>query len=77
VPLSGGELGIASNTMSPGSRSIYLSTKWYPDLSSRLATIDMSRKEGGAEYPFNTVWPGPRHTSIPSDILINGTAWPQ
>jgi len=59
-------------------------TKWhigpssrlaYP--SSRLATIDMGRKSGdcalfigGVGYPFNTVWPGPIPTSVPSGILI-------
>jgi len=31
----------------------------------------------GAGSPFNTVWPGPRHTFIPSGILIHQAAWPQ
>jgi len=32
---------------------------------------------GGAGSPFNTMWPGPRSTSVPSDILIYPTVWPQ
>ena len=31
----------------------------------------------GAESPSNTVWPGPRPTSVPSGILIHPTVWPQ
>ena len=27
--------------------------------------------------PFNTMWPGPRPTSLPSGILIYPTVWPQ
>jgi len=43
-------------------------------------------KSGGCCAPFlgritgspsNTVWPGPKHTSIPSFILIYPTVWPQ
>jgi len=30
----------------------YLRTKWYPDPSSRLATIDMGRKVGRVKCPF-------------------------
>jgi len=47
----------------------------------------MSRKVGGggavplsvagAGSPSNTVWPGPRCTSVPSGILISSTVWPQ
>ena len=32
---------------------------------------------GGAGSPCNTVWPGPRHTCMPSLILIRPTIWPQ
>jgi len=32
---------------------------------------------GGAGYPSNTKSPGPRPTSIPSDILIHAAIWPQ
>jgi len=32
---------------------------------------------GGAGYPSNTMWPGPRLTSVPSRILIHPTVWPQ
>jgi len=49
-------------------------------MGDRLATIDMNRKVGGlcpflggAGSPSNTVWPGPRPTSVPSGILINPT----
>ena len=45
----------------------------------------MGRKEGRAAVPFaggsfapsNTMWPGPRPTSIPSGILIRPAVWPQ
>jgi len=32
---------------------------------------------GGATSPSNTMWLGPRPTSIPSGILILPTVWPQ
>jgi len=32
---------------------------------------------GGAGSSCNTMWPGPRPTSIPSGILIHPTVWPQ
>jgi len=32
---------------------------------------------GGDGSPSNTVSPGPRRTSVPSDILIHGAVWPQ
>jgi len=54
------------------------------ELGDRLATTDMDRKVGavvplsaGDGFPSNTIWPGPRPTSIPSGILINPTVWPQ
>jgi len=28
-------------------------------------------------FPSNTMWPGPRPTSLPSGILIHPTVWPQ
>jgi len=31
----------------------------------------------GAGSPSNTMWPGPRPTSIPSGIFIHPTVWPQ
>jgi len=31
----------------------------------------------GAGSPSNTMWPGPRHTCLPSFILIRQTVWPQ
>jgi len=33
--------------------------------------------EGGAGSASNTMWPGPRPTSVPSFILIHPTVWPQ
>jgi len=33
--------------------------------------------EGVAELPANTMWPGPRPTSVPSGIVIQSTVWPQ
>ena len=55
------------------------------EMGDRLATIGMGRKWGGAAVgagsplgpPSNTVWPGPRSTSLPSDTLIHPTVWPQ
>jgi len=56
-------------------------------MGDRLDTIDMGRKEGGAAVPLsggggagtpcNTMWPGPRPTSVPSGILIHQAVWPQ
>ena len=31
----------------------------------------------GAESPSNTMWHGPRPTSVPSGILIHPAVWPQ
>ena len=31
----------------------------------------------GAESPSNTMWPGPKATSVPIDILIHLAVWPQ
>jgi len=59
------------------------------ETGDRLATTGMGRKVGeggggaamplcvGAGSPSNTMWPGPRHTSVPSGILIRETVWPQ
>ena len=55
------------------------------EMGDRLATIDMDRKVGGccalfrgwAGSPSNTMWPGPRPTSILSGILIHPAVLPQ
>ena len=76
--------GSPSNTLSPR----HLRTKWHLDPSSCLATIDMGRKvvrllcpffrrERRAESSFNTIWPGPRPSSVPSGIMIHPTVWLQ
>jgi len=51
-------------------------------MGDRLATIDMARKLGAVPLlgelggsPPNTMWHGPRPTSVPS--LIHPTVWPQ
>jgi len=58
-------------------------------MGDSLATIDTDRKLEGIVPPFlrgrgggagslcNTMWPGPRPTFIPSDILIHPAVWPQ
>jgi len=57
-------------------------------MGDHFATIDKGRKVrgraavpllggGGAGSPSNTMWPGSRHTTIPSGILIHPTVWPQ
>jgi len=63
---------------------VYLRTEWHLDPSSRLATIDMGRKvggavslPGGAGSPCNSMWPRPRPAFVPSFILIRPTVWPQ
>ena len=46
-------------------------------------TTDMGQKLGAVPFygrtgsPSNTMWPGPRPTSVPSGILIYPTVWPQ
>ena len=55
------------------------------EMGDRLATIGMGRKWGWATVggwvptgsPFNTMWPGPRPTTLPSGIFIHPTVWPQ
>jgi len=49
-----------------------------------ISGISMGRKFGGSAAPFwvagspsNTKSPGPRPSSIPSDILIHAAIWPQ
>ena len=32
---------------------------------------------GGAGSPSNTMWPGPRSTSVPSGVFIHPAVWPQ
>jgi len=58
----------------------YVRAKWHLDPSSRLATTDMDRKLGSVPLlagGANTMWPGPRPTSVSSLILIHATVWPQ
>ena len=65
--------------------SATLRIKWRLDPFSRLATIDMDQKLvgavpfllQGAGSPSNTKSPGPRHTSVPSGILVHPAVWPQ
>ena len=55
------------------------------EMGDRLATTNMGRKVGAAVplsmgeagFPFNTMSPGSRPTSLPSGILIHPTVWPQ
>ena len=80
VPFRGGA-GSPSNNVAWA--EAYLRTKWHPDSSNNLVTIDMVRKAGcccalfcvGSWSPSNTMSPGSRSTSIPSDILICPTVW--
>ena len=55
-------------------------------MGDRLATIHMGRKVGegvlcpfpwGAKPRSNTMWPGPRPTSVPIGILTHPAIWPQ
>jgi len=61
----------------------HLPTKWHLDPSSRLVTTHgpkiggFTPLGGGAGSPSNTMWPGPRPTSVPDGILIHPTVWPQ
>ena len=55
------------------------------EMGDRLATIGRGRNWGGAAVggwvstrsQSNTMWPGPRPTTLPSGILIHPTVWPQ
>jgi len=66
-----------------GLAEAHLHAKCRLDPSSRLATIDVGENWGlhplfGGELgPHLTQSPGPRSTSIPSDILIHPAIWPQ
>ena len=63
----------------------YLHTKWHLDASSRLGARNGPKiEEGlrplsreGAGSPSITKSPGPRPSSIPSDILIHAAIWPR
>ena len=50
------------------------------EMGDHLAAKDMGRKVEGERWVpsrFNTMSPQPRHTSVPSGILIILTVWPQ
>jgi len=54
------------------------------EMDDRLATMNIGRKLGcmcpflGESWsPSNTMLPGPRHTFVPSRILIHPAVWPQ
>jgi len=63
---------------------IFYKSSAVAEMRDRLATIDVGRKVGRGccggwvptGSPSNTVWPGPRPTSLPSGILIHPTVWP-
>jgi len=38
------------------------------------AAVPLLRRAG---TPSNTMWPGPRSTSVPSDVFIHPAIWPQ
>jgi len=65
--------------------STYNKSSEVAEMGDRLATIDMGRKVGvccvlsvgGAGSSSNTMSPWSRPTSVPSDILIHPTVWPQ
>ena len=46
-------------------------------VSQQNADIGGCAPLGGAESPANTMWLGPRPTSVPSDILIHPAVWPE
>jgi len=63
----------------------FINSSAVTQMGDRLATIDMGRKWGRAAVggwvptgsPSNIMWPGPRHTSLPSGIFIHPTVWSQ
>jgi len=72
-----------------GPPTFVVRTKWHLDPSSHLATIDIGRKLGAFALPLlfgegegwagsisNTMWRGPRPTSVPSGIFNNPAVWP-
>jgi len=76
------EAGVLPIKHSVAWAELYLPTKWGLDPSSRLTTTN-GPKIGGAVSAFweegwapsNTMWPGPRHTYMPSFILIHPPVW--
>jgi len=44
-------------------------------MGRKLGAVSFFGGEAGS--PSNTMWPGPRPTSVPSGILINPTVWPK
>ena len=41
------------------------------------AAVPLSRRAGTPVPPSNTMWPGPRSTSLPSGVFIHPAVWPQ
>jgi len=57
-------------------------SNWHLDPSNCLTITDrkvgvLCPLVGGAGSPSNTMYPGPRSTSLPSSILIHSAVWPQ
>jgi len=46
-------------------------------MGRKVEGVAMALSVGIAGTPSNTLSPGPRPTSVPSDILIHPTIWPQ
>jgi len=77
-------LGLFSTTSLPVAKITFNKSLAVADMRERLAIIDTGRKVGvlrpfleGAGFPSNTMSPGPRHTFVPSGILIHPAVWPQ
>jgi len=76
APFWGEGVGSPSNTLSLGSRLIFLSSGIL--IHPAIWPQQMGRKLGScAGSPSNAMWPGPRLTCMPSFILIRPTIWPQ
>jgi len=78
-----GEAGSPSNTISIGSRPIFLPSGilihraiWPPQIWTENWGL-CPFGGGGPGSPCNKMWPGPRPTCKPSVILIRPTVWPQ
>ena len=64
---------------------LFITSSAVVEMGDRLATVNIGRKVGDCFVPFcggscvpsNTMWPGPRPTSMPSGILMHPVIWLQ
>jgi len=92
VPLFRGDGSPSNRTKSPGSRQLYSLPSdilihpavWPQYMGRKVGSVSAPAVLGrGGQLgamslpPSNTMWPGPRPTSLPSGILVHRAVWPQ